>query len=122
MLRTILIAASLVTATQAQAFMAENRLIVIPTGSQDFTVPWRGESAAAEFWCAAGDYVRRELGMPGTTRIYRTSGPRRSGQGVDFSLSPEGAQPTGLLRLFTDSRGVSAAHARMLCDRFKGVD
>ena len=101
--------------TAAPAWMAENGLVVEPSGGSDFSVPYRGKSGARDFWCAAGDYVIRELGKPPGTRIYRTSSsPRRSGQGIRFSLSSDGAKKPGLF-LFTGGRSVSAGHARGFC-------
>ena len=98
---------------------SENKMIVEPHGGTDFHVAYRGGRAGApDFWCAAGDHVLRKLGKPGTTRIYRTTSiPRRSGKGIDFSLSPEGAKPTGLLVLFGSNRFVSAASAQAMCNQ-----
>lgn len=119
MLKTTLVAAALalgVVPGTAQAWIAGNGLIVEPTGQGSFHIPWRGLSGTRDFWCAAGDYVERGLGLRGTTRIYRTSRvPRRAGEGIDFSLSPEGARATGLVTLSRE-RGVRAAHAALLCD------
>lgn len=99
----------------APAWIAQNDLIVEPTGASDFTIPYRGKSEAREFWCAAGDYVIRELGMRPGTRIYRTSSPpRRSGQGISFSLSSEGAKKPGIV-LLSDGPGLSAGFAQSLC-------
>ncbi|MEQ9039980.1 MAG: hypothetical protein RIE24_16645 [Silicimonas sp.] len=108
--------ATLALALPANAFMARNSLVVEPRADGTFEVPYRGLSGASDFWCAAGDYVFRELGLPPETRIFRVSGPpRRSGQGITFSLSPEGATKTGLF-ILGDNRSVSAAHARQLCE------
>lgn len=110
------LAALLMLGTPAHAFLAENGLVVEPAPDGAFEVPYRGLSGASDFWCAAGDYVIRELGRRPDTRIYRlTSPPRRSGQGITFSLASEGARRTGLLT-FGDRRSVSASHARSLCD------
>ena len=99
----------------APAWIAQNDLIVEPTGASDFTVPFRGKSEAREFWCAAGDYVIRELGKPPGTRIYRTSSPpRRSGQGISFSLSSEGATKPGIF-LLSGGPGLSAGFAQNFC-------
>jgi hypothetical protein len=105
-------------ATEAQAFTARNDMRVVPTGSTAFSVPWSGDSAATAFWCAAGDYVIRALGQPPGTRIYRTSPlPRRSGQPMQFSLSPEASiGSTGLAVLGSDDGGLSAAFAQNFCD------
>lgn len=117
MMKTALTAATLaLVALPASAFVAQNKLLVEPRGGDAFHIPYRGKSGTPEFWCAAGDYVVRELGLSGQTRIYRTSGPRRSGQGISFSLSPEGAQPTGLLTLGRPT-GLTAAHARQMCNQ-----
>lgn len=99
----------------SHAFMASNGLRVQATGQSSFEVPYRGLSGTPDFWCAAGEYVIRRLHMsPGTT-IYRTSsGPRRAGQGISFSLDPEGAKSTGLFT-FGNQRGISASHARHIC-------
>lgn len=104
-------------AAQAQvADITRNGLFVIKTGPNSFAIPYRGRSGARDFWCAAGDYVRYELHMPGVTRIYRTSPlPRRAGKGVSFSLSPTGAQSTGLA-VIGSPRGISASHALLQCD------
>jgi hypothetical protein len=118
MIRSALSAALLLAlAAPAQAFIARNGLVVEPAPGGTFEVPYRGLSGVSDFWCAAGDYVVRDLGMPADTRIFRVSSPpRRAGQGITFSLSPEGAKKPGLLLLGDGGRGVSAAHARQLCD------
>lgn len=118
MIRHAAIAAAtlLALALPVQAFTARNGLVVDARPDGSFEVPYRGLSGSSDFWCAAGDYVVRHLSLPASTRIYRLSSPpRRSGQGVIFSLSPEGAKKPGLF-LLSGSRSVSASHARALCD------
>jgi len=117
MIRNVLLALSLIgTSTGAQAFIASNGLLVEDAAGGDFRVPYRGLSGAADFWCAAGDYVVRDLGLSPDTRIFRTSSPpRRGGDGMTFSLSSANAKKSGL-GLFSDSRGLTAAHARQLCE------
>ena len=101
----------------ASAFFAQNGLTVRGTGEGSFTVPFQGSPAIRDFWCAAGDYVVRDLHLPHNTRIYRlTPKPRKSGQGIDFSLSSDGAQPSGLIRFFGKDEGLSAAAARHFCE------
>ena len=117
MLRPFLLAAMMVASLPnvASAWIAGNGLIVRPTGQATFEVPYRGLSGARDFWCAAGQYVRYELNLPGVTKIYRTSSvPRRSGQGIRFSLTPESAEPSGLA-IIGGQRGISAVHAVSLC-------
>ncbi len=107
---------SVIAALPAQAFLASNDLKVEPAEGGAFHVPYRGLSGASDFWCAAGDYVVRGLGLPPDTRIFRTSSPpRRAGQGITFSLSPENARPTGLVH-FGPGKGMTAAHARQFCE------
>ena len=111
---------SVTAAFPAQAFLASNDLKVEPAAGGAFHVPYPGLSGARDFWCAAGDYVVRELGLPPDTRIYRTSSPpRRAGEGITFSLSPENARRPGLVH-FGPGMGLTAAHARQFCetDRF----
>lgn len=117
MIRSILTIAALSSAAlPAQAFIARNGLVVETRPDGSFEVPYRGLSGSSDFWCAAGDHVVRNLGLPPDTRIFRLSSPpRRGGQGVTFSLSAEGAKKPGLF-LFSGGRGVSASHARALCD------
>jgi hypothetical protein len=113
---TTLALAALLLATPAAAFVTTNGLVVRPTGGSDFTIPFRGLSGAPDFWCAAGDYVMRGLGRPGNTRVFRTSpGPRRSGQGMSFSLNPALAVDPGVAVLGSPDRGLSAASARQFC-------
>ncbi len=115
-MRTVIAALCIsVMPTVAPAWIAENGLVV-ERSAGGFTVPYRGLSGARDFWCAAGDYVVRSLGLPPDTKIYRTSSPpRRSGQGISFSLSPENAKRPGII-LFSGERGVTAAHARGFCN------
>jgi hypothetical protein len=100
----------------AQAFVASNGLVVQQVNATDFFVPFRGRSAATSFWCAAGDFVVRRLSMPGGTRIFRLSPPpRRGGDGILFSLSPEGAQDRGVQVWGSRDAGMSASLAQTYC-------
>lgn len=108
-----------VAGCDSSSFMAQNKLLVVPTGPTEFTVPFRGLSGDTDFWCAAGDYAIRGLGVPPATPIYRLSPPPRAGgDGIDFSLSSEGAQDPGLAILSRDL-GVSASFARNFCVRLR---
>ncbi len=123
MFRLTLIAAVL-AALPAHAFIASNGLVVEPEGPTSFHVPYRGESGAPAFWCAAGEYAWRRLDASAGARIWRLSEPpRRSGEGLRFSLSPEGhASRTGLAKLDGDDGSLSVAHARFLCDALLPVE
>lgn len=111
--------AALFLVTPASAFTAENGLRVKPEGRDSFLVPWGGMSAASDFWCAAGDYALRELDVPVTTTVYRASEPpRRSGEGIRFTLrADQAASSTGLLFYWPPGAGVSAGFAQSFCDR-----
>jgi len=106
-------------AAPASAYIATNGLLVQPEGNGTFNVPFRGLSGNTDFWCAAGDYVNNFLGMSGGTRIFRLSEPpRRSGEGIRFSLNPEGAATKTGLSIFSSDGppgSVSAAMALALC-------
>ncbi len=108
--------------TTAEAFVAVNGLRVEPTGANSFYVPLIGLTADQAFWCAAGDYVKRSLGLPGKTPIYRLSPPpRKAGKGIEFSLRPEGAAEKTGVTIFGNSgpkNSVSATIAWNLCDFF----
>lgn len=111
--------AALACAMPASAFTAQNGLRVEAVGETAFDVPWSGRSDAAAFWCAAGDYAVRVLHVPKSARIYRYSPPpRRSGEGIRFGLDPAEAVPNGLLRL-QGGKGMSAAHGRLMCNRYR---
>ena len=97
------------------ADISRGGFVINPIGPGSFEVPWRGRSGPRDFWCAAGDYARYELGLRGNTRLYRTSAlPRRAGEAVRFSTSPKGAQPTGLA-LIGGGNSISVSHALLQC-------
>lgn len=113
-------AGAAVAAVPSNWFRAQNGSWVQPETPRKFFISWRGQAGDPDFWCAAGDYVIRGLGMPGGTPIFRLSPPpRRSGQGIWFSLDPEGASArTGVGVLFPSGppNSVSASSARGFCD------
>jgi hypothetical protein len=118
-MRNLAILAPLVTlmafATPAAAFRATNGFTVDSTGAQDFVVNYRVTRNETAYWCAAGQFVTRELGLPAKTRIYRASPPPRgAGQGIAFTLDPAAAaSESGLSTFGRGSDGsVSAGHAR----------
>jgi hypothetical protein len=106
-------------AAPAHAFVAENFKPVSPTGPSSFHVAYHGDSVVREFWCAAGDYVLHGLNRAPATRIYRISADRPSSGGIEFALTPGGAQPPGIVILGGDGRSLSAAAAWQLCERRK---
>tara|TARA_R110001606_G_scaffold258274_1_gene406051 strand:- start:173 stop:565 length:393 start_codon:yes stop_codon:yes gene_type:complete len=112
-----------IAATPAVAFRAENGMIVDQTGPTEFTVASRIGRGPTEYWCAAGDYAIRVLGVPGRTAIYRvTPPPRQGGQDITFSLDPAiGTAETGISRFGSGrlEKGISAAIAQAsYCNNF----
>lgn len=104
-------------ATPATAFIASNDLVV-EQQAEGFNVPYRGESGARAFWCAAGKYAHKVLRQSPTATLYRVSEPpRRSGEGIAFSLSSsQSASRTGLANFGVSGGGLSIGHAISLCD------
>ena len=125
MLRYVLLAAALVAAAPAHAFISSNRMRVDATGPVTFSVTARGgKYGAIDFWCAAGEYAWQRLRAPNNARIYRLSEPpRRSGEAIVFSLDPTGkASRTGLAVIGTDDGSLSVASARTQCAAVRGLD
>jgi hypothetical protein len=102
-------------ASPAAAFRATNGFTVTSTGPQEFVVNFRTTRNETAYWCAAGEFVTRELDLPRKTRIYRASPkPRGAGQGITFTLDPAAAAPgAGISAISAGGDGsVSAGHAR----------
>lgn len=114
MFRSILLLSLL--ATPAMAFTARNGVEVQGNSDRIEVQPSAGQ-AAPQSWCAAGDFVVRGLGMPASTPVYRiTPPPRRGGEGVTFSLSPEGAsEKTGVFVFGQADNSLTAGLAQALC-------
>jgi hypothetical protein len=112
----VALTALVMTASPALAYLAQNDLQVKARGAgfEVLTSPGMG---AARAWCAAGDYAITILGVRGTTPIWRVSEPPRpAGQGIVFSLTPEGAATkSGLVQLGPDDASLTAGAAQALC-------
>lgn len=115
------IAVALGLASPAAAWLAPNSLTVTDQGGGRFEVHSRGGLSNPDAFCAAGDYAVQQLNLVPTARIWRVSPPpRRSGEGIVFSTSPDGAAPkTGLFMFGTDDGSVSVAFAQQMCDRMR---
>lgn len=102
-----------------------NGLQVEPAGESGFLVEFGDTRHKTDYLCAAADYVSRGLGMRPTTRIYRQSpAPRKSGQGITFTLDSAQKVPMKLytaLLMDNDDGGISVQRARALyCDNSRG--
>ncbi|UWR53858.1 hypothetical protein K4F84_04370 [Phaeobacter inhibens] len=85
--------------TPASAFRAINRLEVVPAGTGQFEVIGRAGALKSDYWCAAGDYVRKSLGLSWQTKIYAVDGIGASAttgarSAVRFTLDPAAAGVT----------------------------
>lgn len=90
----VMLAASLaVIPTWGMAWWAFNRHEVFPVSDTVWEVVARVGTSAADYWCGAGDYAQRVMGVPAASRIYiwKPVGPsvtRPGHKAVQFSLSP----------------------------------
>ncbi|MCE8009365.1 hypothetical protein [Aestuariivita sp.] len=111
--------------SSAWAFRAKNHLEVNPITQTRFEVIQRAGAGASDFWCAAGDYARRVLGVAANQPVYLVAGrdtaqTRTNRIAVTFSLDapPEAANfATKPLTLNLDAIGDSlrAAFAEQYC-------
>ena len=78
----------------AQEFRAINSLHVIQADENVFEVIGRPGALKEDYWCGAGDYVRRVLSVPWKTEIFVVSDISRgvttgARSAVRFTLTPE---------------------------------
>ena len=105
------------------AWQAENRHFVNPISDTVFEVVGRSGSGGPEFWCAAGDYARRAIGVAATQRIYVVRGPapaitRNWNRAVLFSfIQPQDTdlQPGYTLSVTRVGENLIAASAQAYC-------
>lgn len=118
-----LAAAVALTPQWAGAWWAFNRHEVLPVSTGVYEVVSEVGSGAQDFWCGAGDYAYRELGVASVQRVYiwRGIGPsvnRPGRKAVQFSLTPPpGADTDPALTLSVKDVGdnLRAAHAQQYC-------
>lgn len=109
--------AVLAPAARGADFTASNGIAVFPTGPNAFSTGQRSFAGISDHWCAAGDFVVRRLNLSSSTRIYRLPPTRlHAGKGMNFSLDPKGAVPTGITTFGAKDIGMSASEARNLCE------
>ncbi|MFD3189428.1 hypothetical protein ACFMPD_04030 [Sedimentitalea sp. HM32M-2] len=116
--------------TWASAWWAMNRHEVFPVSDGVYEVVARVGSSASDFWCGAGDFAQRVIGLPAAERIYiwRGIGPsvnRPGRKAVQFALTPPpGADTTASLTLSVKAVGDNLArHAAVqYCYQHDGDD
>lgn len=92
-LKVLPVAVLAVVPSAALAWWSINHHEVVPISKGVFAVLNENSSGAADYWCAAGDYTRRQLRIPSAQKIYiwRGIGPSETHPGkksVQFSLTP----------------------------------
>ncbi|MDP5305961.1 hypothetical protein [Paracoccus spongiarum] len=82
----------------AAAWLSRNGMTVREAGPQRIEVAFRPGRDDPDYWCAAGDFARSALRLPGQTRIWRASPkPRGAGEGILFTLdAAQKAEGAGL--------------------------
>lgn len=85
--------------TWGSAWWAINRLEVFPVSETVWEVVAGVGTSAADFWCGAGDFAQRVMGVPAAARIYiwKPIGPsvtRPGRKAVQFSMSPPAGADT----------------------------
>ena len=74
----------------AAGFTARNGMEAAQVGPTEIAVAFRSGRSDTDYWCAAGDFAQRAMGMPVVTRLWRASPkPRGTGEGIVFTLDPE---------------------------------
>lgn len=108
----------------AQAYRAENWLIVVPLTARDFEVIEDHGAGARHIWCAAADFAQNVLGLPRGERLFVKTprGPSVSGvgrTGVVFTTDPGRVSgDTGQSYSVTVRRAgenLPSHHARQFC-------
>lgn len=83
------LALCLPTAVSAQSIIAQNGMRATRVSETEIAVGPRIQARETDYWCAAGDFATRVMGLSNKTRIWRaTPGPRRRGEGILFTLDP----------------------------------
>jgi hypothetical protein len=117
------VSAAVLAAEPLLAWRAANWLEVLPRGADVFEVIGRAGSGAADYWCAAGDFARHQLGTPAVQRLYVwvPLGPSQARPGqksVQFALEPP-AQTGEIggysLTVSEAGENLTAAAARQYC-------
>jgi hypothetical protein len=106
----------------ASAFTAANGMTVTSDGARSFVVaPLRGRNSTTDYWCAAGDFAIRRLGLRPSTRLFRMT-PGSSRTGIRFSLDEKGSVPSGVTVFGSKDSGLSASLAQVYCTSMRKDD
>lgn len=74
---------------EARTITAQNGMQATQTSPTEILVLPRNRAIPTDFWCAAGDYAVRVMGLAPKTRLWRaTPASARVGDGVLFTLDP----------------------------------
>lgn len=127
-MRVALTVAALISAiagsSNAQSFIAENRLVVVPLNGSDFEViEARGEGPRG-IWCAAADFALAK-GLTGSQKRIYIKSPRGASvsgvgrKGVVFTTDPnrlsQGPSQAFSVGTRTIGQGLPVAHAIQFC-------
>jgi hypothetical protein len=107
---------------EASAWTAANGMTVTSDGARSFVVaPRGGMSNSTDYWCAAGDFAVRRLGLRPSTRLFRMT-PGSGSKGVRFSLDEQGSVPSGVTVFGSKDSGLSASLAQVYCTSLRKTD
>jgi len=108
----------------AQAYRAENWLMVVPLNTHDFEVIESRSEGARGIWCAAAEFALRVQGVPRNARLYVKTprGPSVSGVGqrsVVFTTDPSRVEGDGArsysVTVTRAGENLPTHHARQFC-------
>ena len=103
-----------VLSSPAQAYIAENRVEVLPAGNGNFAVQDTRGVGPMEAWCAAASYAQVVMGAGAADRVYLMDGrDRGSRQPIIYTLTPSDALRA--VSVTRDGYNLTVSHARHFC-------
>ena len=88
-MRLMVLAPLLLLPMPVSAFTTQNGMTATQISPTEIAVAHDVRRDDTDYWCAAGDFASRALGLAGQTRIWRaTPKPRGAGEGIIFTLDP----------------------------------
>lgn len=107
-MRLMVLAPLLLLPMPAAAFTAQNGMTATQISPTEIAVAHDVRRDDTDYWCAAGDFVRRVLGQPGNTRIWRaTPKPREAGRGSSLRWTPHSRQRARACRISVPGSGTA---------------